>query len=1397
MATPMTVAELQQAQSMIASGDLSGFYAYMSDMGYNYAVLAEGLISGSLTGTAAINYLVATAQSDGTTFTSAEIPTLESNMANAWVGALIQQAESNGGEVTQDLTYAQTYAFHASVFENLGLNPDVWTLTVPGQVLGSATMESLWDQMLDELGSNPSIGAAGAVGILTTDMAAAAANTDGLYSDSTQYAALVWLKTNIFNVTNGSDFTSIFENSVPPDQITTTPDGGTQYTDGAGVTLTQYNLTANASGNPQYSITNDVWTLPVTDSEISVSTLINGIVINNGSGANLAVTSQGGLVTSNSNIAVGSGDFSPDVGVSFIGGSNNFNFQYSGNYSISGGGNLIALNGNAAGSTFTLSSTGADADTLDVAGATDITALLGDETTMVDLGINSSLTISSLNGGGIVNGTTGDDVSFTGNNITLNASGGQYVFAGSGYTANMYADSTITFDSANGGVVNDEVTGQTITVSNGTFSVDGDTYTAGTTDSITVNADGSFRDALYDSSGVQTDNLTFSSTGDLTQDQQFSDGVLSDAINYSDGVETDEAFYNSSQQETANAVFNSSGQQTDYDVYDPSTGQLTQDQQLQNGVVVDAINYTNGVETDEAFYNSSQQETSDDIFNSSGQEIQQNVFTPGSSTPSTEIYFDPSTGIETYQNNYDPSSGQLTSQDNYNTGGQLVSQEDYNDSGQETEQILVTPGTTSITTEIYFDPSTGIETYQNNYDPSSGQLTSQDNYNTGGQLVSQEDYNPSGQETEQILVTPGTTSITNEIYYDPSTGVETYQNNYDPSSGQLTSQDNYNTGGQLVSQEDYNPSGQETEQILVQPGTTTPTTEIYFDPSTGIETYQNNYDPSSGQLTSQDNYNTGGQLVSQENYNSAGQETEQDIVVPGTTTLQTQIFFDSNGSETYQNNFTDGVNTSRYFYNPDGQQTATALFGDDGKLTEYGTFDASGQLTQDIQYNDGVPSDVTNYSNGVAQNETFYNPSGQETQYNEYDGDTTVVSLFSPGASYSDEQDTYVNGTLTQSNTYDGSTGQLQQVSEYNGGPYPYEVETADGGTYFSQIEQVDPQTGAILGVANFDPQTGQVISASGSEAGDDDGSDDDDDDDDGGYFGGYSGGYFGGYGFAGKESTVQTAVGSNIGSIAQGDLTRGNQTGAAAAEAALQQAYATATATPTTGTGTSALEGARWDSQVITWSFAGATGTNGSSTSPAEAAYESEIQQAFATWAKASGLIFEEVAGSAQADINIGFGELNTATTGVVGYTTYQAQAGQMAPGANIELEDPNQDALVAGAGGQLTYSGTEATLEQVLLHEIGHALGLADNSDQSSIMYYALSSGNQTLDSTDIAGIQSLYGPGSVPPASTSSAAVGRQVDQMIQAMAAYAPMPAGITSLAAIEHLNPQAQLAVAVH
>ena len=125
---------------------------------------------------------------------------------------------------------------------------------------------------------------------------------------------------------------------------------------------------------------------------------------------------------------------------------------------------------------------------------------------------------------------------------------------------------------------------------------------------------------------------------------------------------------------------------------------------------------------------------------------------------------------------------------------------------------------------------------------------------------------------------------------------------------------------------------------------------------------------------------------------------------------------------------------------------------------------------------------------------------------------------------------------------------------------------------------------------------------------------------------------------------------------------------------------------------------------------------------------YEPFVQQAFRTWAAASGLTFEEVADSDQADIRLGWGDFNTSSSGIVGHTLCQAQSGQFLPGAIIRLEDPAQDSLVAGVGNTLTYSGTNAIFYQVILHEIGHAMGLADNDDPTSVMYYEATGANNS---------------------------------------------------------------------
>ena len=188
-----------------------------------------------------------------------------------------------------------------------------------------------------------------------------------------------------------------------------------------------------------------------------------------------------------------------------------------------------------------------------------------------------------------------------------------------------------------------------------------------------------------------------------------------------------------------------------------------------------------------------------------------------------------------------------------------------------------------------------------------------------------------------------------------------------------------------------------------------------------------------------------------------------------------------------------------------------------------------------------------------------------------------------------------------------------------------------------------------------------------------------------------------------------------------------------------------------------SIYEGAKWNSgSVITWSIADTTGPADSPFSGYMGSqYEGLVRQAFQTWAAASGLTFEEVADSSQSDIRLGWGDFNTASTRVVGYTMWRAQSGRLLPNNIIRLEDPSEDPLVAGTGDTPIYSGTNANLYQVVLHEIGHALGLADNDDPDSVMHSVATGVNNTLASDDVAGIQTLYGSPTVATHAATQAA------------------------------------------
>ena len=214
---------------------------------------------------------------------------------------------------------------------------------------------------------------------------------------------------------------------------------------------------------------------------------------------------------------------------------------------------------------------------------------------------------------------------------------------------------------------------------------------------------------------------------------------------------------------------------------------------------------------------------------------------------------------------------------------------------------------------------------------------------------------------------------------------------------------------------------------------------------------------------------------------------------------------------------------------------------------------------------------------------------------------------------------------------------------------------------------------------------------------------------------------------------------------IAQNQITDGLTAQAALTEADWNldlQAIASA-ASPTTVAAPRPYEGAAWSGPVVTWSFATGSGSEYNPLSgTVQAQYQEAIEQALQTWANATGLIFQEVPDSKASDIRIGWEDLDTSTTGVIGSASIMPINGVMQPDVEVRLEDPSQDAFITAAGGALTYSGTGTTLDQAALHEIGHALGLGASSDPNSIMFPELGTSNPTLDATDMANLAPLYG-------------------------------------------------------
>jgi Ca2+-binding RTX toxin-like protein len=223
----------------------------------------------------------------------------------------------------------------------------------------------------------------------------------------------------------------------------------------------------------------------------------------------------------------------------------------SGNSITAGANSILSLNGNdnsitseLAGSAFTL-----DGVSNQFNGSGDVLILA-----------QNSLADVVGNGNVITDVSGAVDVTGSGNDLTAFA--GMASITGGGNMVEANAGSSITVNSEDNNVIQDGVTGQDISVSNGSFTIPGSgaPVSGGAQYTFTVGDNGALDVGVVNASGQQTDVDLFNSEGQLTNDMQFANGKIADEIDYSNGVETGETFFNGADESDGTYALNISAQ---------------------------------------------------------------------------------------------------------------------------------------------------------------------------------------------------------------------------------------------------------------------------------------------------------------------------------------------------------------------------------------------------------------------------------------------------------------------------------------------------------------------------------------------------------------------------------------------------------------------------------------------------------------------------------------------------------------------------------------------------------------------------------------------------------------------------------------------------------------------
>lgn len=191
---------------------------------------------------------------------------------------------------------------------------------------------------------------------------------------------------------------------------------------------------------------------------------------------------------------------------------------------------------------------------------------------------------------------------------------------------------------------------------------------------------------------------------------------------------------------------------------------------------------------------------------------------------------------------------------------------------------------------------------------------------------------------------------------------------------------------------------------------------------------------------------------------------------------------------------------------------------------------------------------------------------------------------------------------------------------------------------------------------------------------------------------------------------------------------------------------------------------GGKWPTGQITWSLAGigagvVTNPNypqdansAPISAPISGTARATVAAAFARWAAVTGLTFTQVPDTPDpaqaAGIRVGYAFLNPGQTGTFS-TTKLGGGATVGQDTVIRLEQPASTGngtfnITAVSSGIYAYNINGATNYQLLLREIGHAIGLGDSTDPTSVMYSTATALNRDLSGSDVAALRALYAAG-----------------------------------------------------